>query len=608
MIALAGIVGNLRCFQYGPGSLISQMSEGVNIKATAGSSRASINVVSKAHSSSDSIYHHVHPWERLKATLRLESTDLWIAAVYSAALGMVSLVLPVAVQAVVNTVAFGTLLQPLVVLTMLVFLALVFAAVLNAYRQWVVELIQRRVFVRMAGASTEKLVGAEQQAFQEQHGPELVNRFLDVVTVQKSAASLLVDGLSVVFQTAIGMILLGIYHPWLLAFDVLLLASILVVMFPLGTGAIPTSVLESKAKYALVAWLEEIARHQVAFKRPAGVNLALQKTNQLVLEYLKYRAGHFRILMRQIVGSFVLQALASATLLGVGGWLVIDRQLTLGQLVAAELVVALVVSGFTKLGKHLETFYDLMAATDKLGYIEDLPVERSSGEELPRGSGGLAVELRDVSILAGVRGKLLEGVQLRLDAGARAALVGGTGSGKSVLLDLLYGLRSPYEGVLEMDGRDVRDIRLGELRSQVALVRHPEIFEGTILENLRLGDEDLDSMAAREALEQVGLLASVTQLPDGLHTELISGGLPLSPGRRVQLELARALLHRPRLLILDECVDLLDDLPERGALLDFLFDEARPWTLIIVSHSLDVLDRCQAIYRIQDRRLVEGVR
>ena len=338
---------------------------------------------------------------------------------------------------------------------------------------------------------------------------------------------------------------------------------------------------------------------------PAGANLAMQKTNLYVTEYLTYRAKHFRIVMRQIVGSFLLQAVASAVLLGVGGWLVIDRQLTLGQLVAAELVVALVVSGFTKLGKHLETFYDLMAATDKLGYIEDLPVERTSGEALPRGPQGAAIELRGVAVTAGIRGKLLENVNVRLEPGARAAIVGGTGSGKSMMLDLLYGLKAPREGVVEIDGRDLRDIRLGDLRSQIALVRHPEIFEGTVLENLRLGDENLDTLDARAALEQVGLLNSVSQLPNGINTQLTTGGLPLSPGQRVQLELARALVHRPRLLILDESVDLLDDLPEREPLLDFLFDPKRPWTLIMVSHSQDVLDRCQTVYQLRNRTVVE---
>lgn len=555
--------------------------------------------------SEHSLYHGVHPWRRLKQWLRLESTEIWVAVVYTAATGLVSLVLPIAVQAVVNTVAFGTLLQPLVVLTLLVFVALSFVTVLNACRQWVVELIQRRIFVRMAGEVTDKLVRVETGALDRHHGPELVNRFLEVVTVQKAGAGLLMDGLTVVVQTLIGMVLLGVYHPFLLAFDVLLVASILIVVFPLGTGAIPTSVKESKAKYALVAWLEEVARHQIAFKTGAGAALALRKTNGLVEEYLGYRGKHFRVLMRQVIGSFTLQALASATLLGVGGWLVISRQMTLGQLVAAEIVVALVVSGFTKFGKHLESFYDLMASLDKLGYLTDLPVERETGGAMVQKEGGARLRMRDVTVHAGIRGKLLEGVNLELEGGARVALVGGTGSGKSTLLDLLYGLKQPQGGYVEIDGRDYREVKLGDLRNQIGLVRDPQIFEGTILENLQLGDAGMTVEEASAALEQVGLLDSVLRLPEGLGTKLATGGLPLSPGQRVQLELARALAHSPRLLILDECLDWLDALPERDALLDFLFDRKRGWTLVVVSHTADILRRCDRVYEVQKQNLTE---
>ncbi|MBI4891347.1 MAG: ATP-binding cassette domain-containing protein [Acidobacteria bacterium] len=551
------------------------------------------------------MYHGVHPWERLKQWLRLESTEIWVAVVYTAATGLVSLALPVAVQAVVNTVAFGTLLQPLVVLTLMVFVALCFVTLLNACRYWVVELIQRRIFVRMAGEVSEKLVRVEPDALAAYHGPELVNRFLEVVTVQKAGAGLLLDGLTVVVQTVIGMILLGVYHPFLLAFDVLLVLSIVIVLFPLGAGAIPTSVKESKAKYALVAWLEEVARHQIAFKTKAGAELAWAKSNLLVGDYLKYRARHFRVLMRQIVGSYTLQALASATLLGVGGWLVISRQMTLGQLVAAEIVVALVVSGFTKFGKHLESFYDLMASVDKLGYLTDLPSERETGASLPVKVGGMAVSFRDAGIHAGDRGMILERINVQLEANARVALVGGIGTGKSALLDVLYGLREPRQGYVEIDGRDLREVKLGELRSQVALVREPEIFEGTVLENLQLGNVSMTLEQARQALEQVGLLDRVMKLPNGMQTQLSTGGLPLSPGRRVQLEIARALAHEPRLLILDECLDWLDDLEERDALLDFLFDPARGWTLIVASHSGELLARCSRVLEIKKNTVVE---
>lgn len=556
----------------------------------------------------DHLYHHVHPWERLKDVLRVESNELWVAVLYSLAIGLVSLVLPVAVQALVNSVAFGTVLQPIAVLTTLVFLALCFSTVLNAYRHWVVELIQRRMFVRIAGDATVKLVHVDSQAFDRYHGPELVNRFLDVATIQKASAGLLVDGLSVLTQSVIGMVLLAIYHPWLLAFDVMLLISIMIVLFPAGRGAIQTSVKESRAKYALLAWLEEIARHQISFRTRVGGRLAVERTNNLVLEYLTYRARHFRILMRQIVGSFVLQAFASATLLGVGGWLVVERQLTLGQLVAAEIVVALVVSSFTKFGKHLESFYDLMAALDKLGYLTDLPVERTTGEPLPQREGPAKIRIVGASVLSATRGALLRDIDVEFPAGSKTGIIGNTGSGKSTLLDLVYGLRTPHTGYVEFNGRDYREVLLGDLRDRVSLVREPEIFEASLFENLRLGLDTCDTDSAREVLAKVGLLDNVMELPEGLQTQLQTGGLPLSPGQRVQLVLARALLRQPKLLILDESLDWLDDLPERELLLDALFTPDAPWTLIVVSQSADILSRCDRVYEVRDRKVLEARR
>ncbi len=552
-----------------------------------------------------SIYHSVHPVVRLRQWLSLESEDVWVVVIYTAATGLVSLVLPVAVQAVVNTVAFGTLLQPLAVLTVLVLLALLAVAWLNAYRQYVVEMIQRRVFVRLAGDVADKLVRVEPRAFDRYHGPELVNRFLEVVTVQKAGATLLLDGLTVGVQTLIGMILLAVYHPFLLAFDVLLALSLFVVLFPMGSGAIPTAVKESKAKYALLAWLEELARHQIAVKSRAGLALALERTNELVKDYLGYRAKHFRILLQQIVGSFVLQALASATLLGVGGWLVIDRQMTLGQLVAAELVVALVTSGITKFGKHLELFYDLMAALDKLGYLTDLPKEREGGELLPRKHGAAAIRMQGVAVSPGASVRLIHGVTLAAEPGDRIGLVGSTGSGKSSLMDILYALRPPDTGHVEIDGVDFRVLNLDELRDQIALVREPQIFEGTVLENMRLGREELTMERAQAALEEVGLLEQVLKMPGGLNTRLATGGAPLSAGQAVQFELARALAHEPRVLLLDECLDWLEDLPERGRLLDLVFRPRDRWTVVVASHNNEILGRCSRVYAIREGTLQE---
>lgn len=557
-------------------------------------------------SSSEHAHAHPTPIERLRTYMRFEKSDLWVVVIYSAVIGLFSLVVPVAVQSLVNTVQFGTILQPLIVLALLVLVALGFQALLRAMRSIVVETIQQRIFVRLAGDVALRLVRVDPKVFDRVHGPELVNRFLDVVTVQKSSSQLIIDGLELVMQTVLGMILLAAYHPILLAFDVFLLLLILFILFGLGAGAVPTAISESKMKYELVAWLQEMARNLVTFKSAAGSAYALERTDKLTSSYIKYRQGHFKILFRQIVGLLALQAVASSVLLGVGGFLVIEQQLTLGQLIAAELVVALIVTSLSKFGKQLETFYDLQAAVDKLGYLTDLPKERQGGEHLAADrSKGAAIEMAHVSVSLPGRSHLLHDVGVALPAGSRVGLFGSSGQGKSILVDILYGLRMADHGIITIDGRHYRDLNLRDIRSHVHLVRDNEVFMGTIEDNvcLRKGPGSRD--AVRESLESVHLLHEVMMLKDGLDTELATGGLPLTPSQTARLMLARAICANPRVLLLDEALDRLDE-AEQVELLNVLFHPSMKWTVLVVSSSMTVLSRCEYVYTLQNGRLVES--
>ncbi|MFN7938606.1 MAG: ABC transporter ATP-binding protein [Bryobacteraceae bacterium] len=546
------------------------------------------------------------PLQQVRSWLIVERTLLWIAVIYSVAIGLLSLVVPVAVQSLVNTVAFGNLLQPLFVLTLVVLAGLGFSGVLQGLRTFVVEVLQRRMFVRISSDVVTKLLRAKVEAFDGHHGPELVNRFLEVVTVQKSGAILLIDGLSILMQTSIGMILLAVYHPWLLAFDVLLFLAILVVLFPMGRGAIATSILESKAKYELVAWLEEIARWPASFKPANGQAFATERADSLVKKYLGYRMKHFRILMRQILGSLGLHAAASAVLLGAGGWLVIQRQLTLGQLVAAELVVTLVVSGFSKFGKQLETFYDLCAAADKLSYLTELPVEDPGRDELPVSERGIRVVFRDVRFgYSGSAGQVLRNSNCEFPSGARVAL---TGHGKTTFLDLIYGLRIPASGEIEIDGLDVKDVRLDSLRAQIGLVRRADIFHGTIADNLRLGNPRAGAAEMRAALDQAGLLDDIRNLADGLDTQLVTGGLPLSYSQSLRLVIAREVLKQPRLLLLDECLDEIEDVKLRGRIMEGLLDPRRPWTVVVATKNPEIRAACEQQFHLEEGTLREALK
>jgi ABC-type bacteriocin/lantibiotic exporter with double-glycine peptidase domain len=314
------------------------------------------------------------PWARLRALLALEARELLALAVYAVALGGLSLAVPVAVQVLVNTVAFGTLMQPLLVLSVLLLGVLGIAATVRVMQWYAVELLHRRIFVRVAEDFARRLPAMPSAVHERIDVRELSNRFFDVVTVQKVMSQLLLDGFGLLLQTLVGMLLLAFYHPLLLLFDVLLVVAIAGVVV-LGRGAVRTAVSESSAKYRVAAWLQELASKPDEFSGAAGAVRAAQVGDELTRGYLARRKDHYRHVWRQLVGGAALQVFAMTALLGLGGWLVIERELTIGQLVAAELVVGAVALGLAKLGKQFEAVYDLLGALDKVGRVLDAPAD-----------------------------------------------------------------------------------------------------------------------------------------------------------------------------------------------------------------------------------------
>jgi ABC-type bacteriocin/lantibiotic exporter with double-glycine peptidase domain len=283
----------------------------------------------------------------------------------------------------------------------------------------------------------------------------------------------------------------------------------------------------------------------------------------------------------------MLEAVGSTVVLGLGGWLVINRQLTLGQLVAGELIVTLVLTALSKIGKYIEIFYDLQASLDKLGVLDQLPLEPTGGEILPPHTGPMAVV---AEVIREGRGPQ----RLEVGPGERVAVHGPSGSGKTFLLELLGLLRVPHEGLLEFDGIDARSLDRAATRLLVAYVGRAETFADTVAENVRVGRDDLSAADIRRSLEMVGLAERVARLPQGVATPLASDGLPLSSNEISRLSMARALASKPRLLLIDGLLDGLDihDCPE---LVDSILDRTAPWTLVIVTTRDDIKQRCDRV-------------
>jgi len=552
---------------------------------------------------------HTSPESRFFGLLRAEKQDIKTLLIFSVFSGILYLAAPLAVDAVVSNLAFGAqqrpFIQALVVLSLALFFSLALQAVVTGFQYYISDIIQRRIFVRVASDLAYRLPRVKAQALDDVHAPELVNRFLDVVTVQKSTSMLLLDGVNLVFSTLIGMLLLALYHPVLLLFVAVLLALIVVTIWLLGRGAVKTSIQESMIKYDLVNWYEEIAHFPFLFKGPGGHVMAYERANQLATDYVHARAKHFRVLMRQIAGLLTLQVFAAAALLVTGGYLVVSQQITLGQLVASELIMSAIVSSLSKFGKKLEAWYDAMAAMDKLGHIFDLEIEREDGEQPAKREGGAEIQASALGFGYDEDGELFQDRHFTIKPGSRVAIVGPHASGSSSLLDILFGLRQPTSGSVSIDGLDLRSWYLEALRESVQLLRRNEIVNGTIVENLRLGRNDIGMDEIRAALVSVGLLDALLHRAEGLNFRLKIGGAPLSGNQRTRLLLARALVQKPRLLLIDELLDGLDPTSFQQ-LSAAILDKSLSWTVVLTTRDHDVTDSCDQIIELAPCHLSDG--
>ncbi|OON70342.1 peptidase domain-containing ABC transporter [Hymenobacter sp. CRA2] len=547
------------------------------------------------------------PMQRLWRLLGTERRDIIYLYVYASLTGLIALSLPLGVQSVIGFISSGAVSTSLIVLILFIVLGTLVVGALQVMQVYLVEFIQQRLFARVAFDFAVRLPRVRTEALNGQYLPELVNRLLDTPTLQKGLATLLLEVSAAGLQIVFGLLLLSFYHPVFIAFGMLLVGLLALLLRATGRQGLETSLTESKYKYHVVAWLEDVARTVHTFRLAPRHRLVLGRTDELVQGYLGARRGHFRVLLTQYFGFVAFKTLITAGLLIIGCWLLIEKQINIGQFVASEIIIILTINAVEKVLIKLDVFYDALTSLDKIGTVLDLPVapdHQGAGLDLPATTKGLAVALREVRYQYPGGSRLsLTGVTLQLHPGEHLGLAGYDGSGKTSLLRVLAGLLDEYTGLVAYDGVALRDLAPATLSRIVGEnLSHQHLFSGTVLENLTLDQPEVSPQDVAWALELVGLRDDIYARPQGLATAL-GNGVPLPDHVRQKLLLARALVRRPRLLLLDHFLPGVEP-AERLRILQRLVAPEQPWTLILAANDPALLALCPRAALLRNGQLV----
>lgn len=534
---------------------------------------------------------HLSPIDRTFALLARERREILTVFFYATLSGGLSLILPLAVGGIVQLVQGRLFLQPVIVLISFVILGTIVAGVLQIGILKVVERIQQRIFARMALEFAFRVPRMKYAASLEQNLPEQMNRLFEAVAIQKGMQKLLIDVPTALLTVLFGLILLTVYSPWFSLFAVVVIFILYLIIRWTGPEGLKTSIVESKYKYKAVHWLQETARAFHAFKYAGDSTLPVERMDDVVTGYIKYRKKHFAVLVKQTIALIGFKTFITAAVLIIGATLVQTNQLLLGQFVAAEVVIVTVLVGVEKLITSLATIYDVLTSVDKAGHVVDLPLEARGGLAPIHAPGtGIAIETRDLRYrYPGAAAPTVDGVSLRIAPGERVAIMGVDGSGQSTLLKLLGGLVDDYDGTIRFDGVTLRDLDRPALRARVGqMLSWGDLFDGTIEENISVGRAHITPLDVREALDDLQLTDEIQHLPQGIQTELKNGARNLPAHLANKLLVAQGIVGRPRLVVFDDFFQNLDA-QSRALIIRLLTNREHTWTVVTVSHDPQLL-------------------
>ncbi len=526
----------------------------------------------------------ISPIRRFWLLLKPDKLEIRNIYIYAIIIGLLNLVLPIGIQAIINLIQGGAVSTSWVILIILTAGAIAMSGIMQINQLRITESLQQKIFTRASFEFTYRIPRIRLEKLFRQYAPELMNRFFDVISIQKGITKILIEFSSASIQVLFGLILLSLYHPFFIIFSLLLIIMVVSIFWLTMKKGLETSLTESKHKYKMAHWLEEIARSNTTFKLAGKTDLSLTKTNAQALDYNEARENHFSILKWQYSLMVIFKVLVAVGLLLIGGLLVIDQQMNIGQFVAAEIVILLIVGSVEKLILNFETIYDVLTSLDKLGQVIDMELEEEGGLQISDTNKGVNLSINHLTYRYPQEEKLaLKNISLKVHANERVLITGNNDSGKSTLLYLVSGLLNPTMGSISIEGIPLNNLDFAQLRSKIGgYMRDETLFEGTLLENITLGRNRATIENVKWAISALGLNTLINELPNGYNSNIFPQGKQFSKSTVAKILIARSIVDKPRLLLLENSFSVFS-LEDRNRILKFLLDRNHNWTVLLTS-------------------------
>lgn len=552
----------------------------------------------------------LRPLVRFFKLIRKDRKEILYIYIYAIFNGIITMVLPLGIQAIIALISGGQISASWALLSSLVVIGISLSGILKIMQLKITEVLQQRLFARAAFDFAIRIPKFKSEALFSNYPPEIVNRFFEVNNIQKGLPKILTEFSTSGLEIFFGLLLLGFYHPFFIIFGIFFIVLLLLVIGFSYKRGLSTSLEESNYKYETSHWLEELAASINTFKLAGNNKLAIYRTDQLVTGYLSARQSHFKVLLLQFISIISFKAIITGVLLVLGSILVINNEINLGQFVASEIVIILIINAAEKLISSMEVVYDLLTALEKLGSVTDIPVENSEGlsfSEVKRASNGMDLNIHKLSYTyPNSNEACLNNLSFEIKAGERVCISGFNGSGKSTLIKIITRLYEDYSGSININNVPLKNLKVNEFRNYIGdHSSHEDIFKGTVKENILLGHETIDFQKVLKTAELLFLDAFINNLSKGYDTLLEPRGGRL-PGSIVQkLTLARSIINEPQLLILEESFSKLMN-HEKESILNYLTSTDKRWTILFVSNDPAVASRCDRILILESGQIVDS--